>query len=147
MRLTAAVLLVLLIGCGSLDSSSDPELVLRADETEYQPGDTVALTLLNRSTRSFLIHPSLCPVILQRFENFAWNRVMNGEHLACTLEALHLPPDGVARTRVPLRSTLQPGEYRFRYDVEIRDRNWSERYRRFERIEVSAAVFQVVENP
>lgn len=78
------------------------------------PGDSVTLTLRNGSEE--VIGYNLCTASLVRFEDMRW--IPAQPPPVCTMEIRTLPAGEEASYRTRLPTTIEPGTYRFRTQIE-----------------------------
>ena len=84
-------------------------VVLRTDKTRYRAGESLTLTVENRSASSFAFNP--CTRSLEREQNGSWVPTPE-EGRMCTMEAWILDPRGTRTGTTELPSPLPPGRYR-----------------------------------
>ncbi len=116
MRAFLLLLIVSLGGaCGPAASKSPAgsEISLSLADSTHAAGDTIRLTLHNRSTTA--IGYNLCSSTLEQHGGQAWARVP--ESRMCTMELRSLQPSDSATQALALDADLAAGEYRYRTTV------------------------------
>ena len=84
-------------------------VVLTTDKTQYRAGESMTLTLENRSGSSYAFNP--CTRSIEREDNGTWTSVPEPDRM-CTMEAWILDPKGSRTGQTELPSPLPPGRYR-----------------------------------
>lgn len=130
-KATFLLMLVALVvgGCGVLSAQSTASgsgVLLVANRSAYQPGDTALVVLSNRSPNH--IGYNLCFSDLARSVGDGWTYVTGpippfdletGRGAACQAIGYVLHPDSSSRLRFPLPDTLSEGTYRIITDVDV----------------------------
>lgn len=119
MRYALPVLIASLAACGPSTEPGEAasDVSLTVDPGVISPGDSIELTLTNRSASQ--IGYNLCNSPLQRRDGSSWEPVPSDQ--PCTMELRILEPDGVTRYAIDVPTDLAPGEYRFVTTVEYLD--------------------------
>lgn len=135
-------LVVFLTGCDllGLSKTSSFDVTFTADQTAYEPGETVELTLSNASERGFMVHPTLCDAVLQQRSSVKWE-VVKKDGRVCTAVGTTLKPGDEISSERTLSDTLEEGRYRFMY--KLIEREEGDRYQKVERIELYTKPFEV----
>ena len=84
-------------------------VLLRTDKPQYKAGETLTLTIENKSARSYAFNP--CTRSIEREDAGAWKPVTE-EGRICTMEAWILDPRGTRTGTTELPTTITPGRYR-----------------------------------
>ena len=114
------MLLVLLLGaCGNFFFSDPDDVFLRTDRSEYAPGDTVVLRLVNESGEP--IGFNLCMHDMQRDDDGTWTDTNYNHGILCPLDLRTLDDGESARYSTLLPTELAPGVYRFRTTFRMDD--------------------------
>lgn len=135
------ILLLSTGGCAFLGISEEPGLALTVHGTSHAAGDEVALTLRNRSLRTYTVHPKLCFAQIQRQENDIWER--HESERVCTSLGYQLDPGRKVEAMRELPDDLKPGRYRFTYEVTTRQEG--DGYHKRSHIDIYTETFQIVE--
>lgn len=117
MKIPLTAVAVLLCACSSSMQTGDPagDVTLSVAPERAAPGDSVTLTLDNRSSEQ--IGYNLCSSGLQQQTAAAWDPVPSD--VACTMELRTLEAGGETTYRMALPSTLQEGRYRYVTNIEV----------------------------
>ena len=126
-----AIVLALPLGaCGNFFFSDPDDVFLRIDRSEYEPGDTVRLRLVNESGEP--IGYNLCMHDIQRDDGGTWTDTDYSHGPVCPLD-LRTLSDGEAALYVTiLNPAITPGVYRFQTTFRINDDEHEVESRSFE---------------
>ena len=126
-----AILLALPLGaCGNFFFSDPDDVFLRIDRSEYEPGDTVRLRLVNESGEP--IGFNLCMHDIQRDDDGTWTDTDYSHGPVCP-SVLRTLDDGESATYVTtLNPAITPGVYRFRTTFRMDDDEHAVESRSFE---------------
>src|SRR5688500_1959812 len=107
-----SVVLALPLGaCGNFFFSDPDDVFLRINRSEYEPGDTVMLALVNESGEP--IGYNLCRHDIQRDDDGTWTDTDYNHGSACPLDLRTLSDGEAARYVTLLDPAITPGVYRF----------------------------------
>lgn len=113
--LTVLVALASLPACGTFGFGRGASIDLAVDRSVYAPGDSLTLTLTNRTSDE--IGYNLCPAALETRDGVSWE-TGPGLTEVCTMELRVLAPAASATHRHMLPTNLAAGEYRVLVNVE-----------------------------
>jgi len=108
--------LVLAACASAAEEGPDQEVFLEAQPTAVSPGETVTLTLSNRTP--WPVGYNLCTSSLERESAGAWEPVP--EDRMCTMELRMLDPGERSALDLQLPPDLQPATYRYTANIEDR---------------------------
>lgn len=114
----STLLLIGVVACGTVNGPNPPGIEFSVNAPAYATGDTIRLTLANRSLSQ--LGYNLCGVALEYRTNTGWQPAAP-RHLpyaACTLELRVLQPGGTAVALQVVQPQIPSGVYRFRTGIE-----------------------------
>lgn len=118
-KILALLLLLVCGGCANgLLPQENADVTLRADRSEYAPGEAATLELANTSDGS--VGYNLCFSQLERFSSTGWTPA-EGTGSTCLGILLSLKPGERATGQLPLPADLRAGTYRVSTRIEESD--------------------------
>ena len=119
MKIILPVLIIAVAACGPSSGRrpASGEIALAVQPAAPSPGDSVHLTLSNRTAGQ--VGYNLCTSRLERQTGAGWEPIPSGR--VCTMEIRGLPAGEEADYTLALPADLEPGSYRYATDVEPPD--------------------------
>ena len=139
MRTALLLLTLFLSSCSLFEDDNDPGVFLEVNQRVYTSQESAVISLVNLTDKT--LDYNLCGALLERRVEGRWE-FADPRNSVCTAIAYTLKSGRLAKTERSL-ANVEPGTYRFTYEMTEGDGSNEKRFRKIEQLLIFTSSFEV----